>query len=315
MSLLLSTIALRPYVFIFLASYLFIAIINFGLRTTILFTALTYAVALVCEWSSIHNGFPFGLYHYVEAIRGREIWVAGVPLMDSLSFTFLSFVSYSVALLASSPLYRRGFDLRILDTWKLRRSPRVWLMAATFMVMIDLAVDPLSVRGERWFLGKIFWYDPPGPHFGVPISNYLGWFFVAAVTVAIFQMLDARLNRGPQKPRGVAPGFPSRALLSLALYAGIVGFGITMLFRIGAAEIAWASVFIFVPFLALLANILTRPDSYGDSAAIARHLADFPYHQMAFPAGGGNAPSDDDELFPPVSRAEKQASSRRSIPR
>ena len=95
-------------------------------------------------------------------------------------------------------------------------------MAATFMMMIDLVVDPLSVRGERWFLGKIFWYDPPGPHFGVPISNYLGWFFVAAVTVAIFQMLDARLNRGPRKPFGVASGFPSRALLGLALYAGIV---------------------------------------------------------------------------------------------
>jgi len=282
MSLLLSTIAFRPYVFIFLASYLFIAIINFGLRTTMLFTVMTYAVALLCEWSSIHNGFPFGLYHYIEATRGREIWVAGVPLMDSLSFTFLSFVSYSVALLASSPLYRRGFDLRILDTWKIRRSPRVWLMAATFMMMVDLVVDPLSVLGQRWFLGKIFWYDPPGPHFGVPISNYLGWFFVAAVTVAIFQTLDARLNRAGGKPLGVVAGFPLRALLGLALYAGIVSFGITMLFRIDAAQIGWASVFIFIPFLALLINIVTRADCYGDQAAIARHLADFAYNAACF---------------------------------
>ena len=308
MSLLLSTIALRPYVFVFLASYLFIAIINFGLRTTILFTALTYAVALVCEWNSVRNSFPFGLYHYIEATRGREIWVAGVPLMGSLSFTFLSFFSYSVALLASSPLHRRGFDLRILDTWKLRRSPRVWLMAATFMVMIDLVVDPLSVRGERWSLGKIFWYDPPGPHFGVPISNYLGWVFVAAVTVAIFQMLDARSNRGPHKPLGVVPEFPSRALLGPALYVGIVSFGITMLFRIGATEIVWASLFIFVPFLALLANIVTRADCYGDSAAIARHLADFPYEKAAFPAVMESAASNHDELFPSVSQAGKQSS-------
>src|SRR5208337_5682072 len=130
---------------------------------------------------------------------------------------------------------------RILDTWQIRRAPRVWLMAALFMVMVDMVVDPLSVLGERWFLGKIFWYDPPGPHFGVPISNYLGWFFVAAVTVAIFQMLDARLNRGPHKPLGVAPGFPSRALLGLALYVGIVGFGISLLFQMAATEIAWVS--------------------------------------------------------------------------
>ena len=108
MHLLLSTIALRPYVFVFLGFYLAIAIVNFGLRTTVLFTVLTYAVAWACEWSSVRNGFPFGLYHYVQATRGREIWVAGVPLMDSLSFTFLSFASYTLALVLSAPLYRRG---------------------------------------------------------------------------------------------------------------------------------------------------------------------------------------------------------------
>jgi uncharacterized membrane protein len=276
MHLLLSTIALRPYVFIFLAAYLFIAIVNFGLRTTILFTILTYAVALACEWSSIHNGFPFGLYHYIEATRGREIWIFGVPFMDSLSFTFLSFASYTVALLLCSPLYRRGIDLRILDTWRIRRSPRVWLLAALFMVMVDMVVDPLSVLGDRWFLGRIFWYDPPGPHFGVPISNYLGWFFVAVVTIAIFQLLDLRLNRGAARPAGVAASLPSRALYGPSLYLGIVGFGITMLFLIGADEIGWASVFLYLPMLALSIHILTRRTSYGDTVAIREHLTDFP---------------------------------------
>ncbi len=279
MHLLLSTVALRPYVFIFLAAFLFIAIINFGLRATLLFTVLTYVVALACEWSSVHDGFPFGLYHYLQATRGREIWVFGVPLMDSLSFTFLAFASYTVALLLTAPLYRRGWDLRLLDTWQLRRSPRVWLMAALFMVMVDMVVDPLSVLGDRWFLGKIFWYDPPGPHFGVPISNYLGWFFVAAIGIAIFQLLDAWLNRGARKPFAAVPGFPSRALLGPLLYAGIVTFGITMLFLIGAPEIGWASVFIFLPFIVLTLHILTRAGSYGDDAAVARHLSDFPYNR------------------------------------
>ena len=279
MHLLFSTIALRPYVFIFLGAFLFIAIVNFGFRTTILFTVLTYAVSLACEWSSVHNGFPFGLYHYIEATRGRELWIFGVPFMDSLSFTFLGFASYTVALLLSSPLHRRGADLRILDTWELRRAPRVWLMAALFMVMIDMVVDPLSVLGDRWFLGRIFWYDPPGPHFGVPISNYLGWYFVAAITIAIFQFLDATLNRGAGKPAGAVPAMPSRALLGPLLYAGIVIFGITMLFRIGAPNIGWAAIFIYLPFTALAIHILTRRDCYGDAAAIERHLVDFPYER------------------------------------
>ncbi len=280
MHLLLSTIALRPYVFVFLGCYLVIAIVNFGLRTTVLFTLLTYAAAWACEWSSVHNGFPFGLYHYIQATRGREIWVAGVPFMDSLSFTFLSFASYTLALALSAPLYRRGFDLRTLDTWKLRSSPRVWLMAALFMVMIDMVADPLSVLGERWFLGRVFWYDPPGPHFGVPISNYLGWYFVAAISVAIFQWLDRRLNHGGAKPLGAVPTAPSRALWGPGLYAGLVGFAIVMLFRIGASEIGWAGSFIFLPLVALALHIMTRSDCRGDAAAVERHLADFPYERV-----------------------------------
>lgn len=285
MHLLLATIELRPYVFIFLAAFLFISLVNFGARTTLLFTMLTYAVSLACEWSSVHNGFPFGLYHYIDATRGREIWIAGVPFMDSLSFTFLGFASYTLALLVAAPLYRRGADLRVLDTWKLRRSPRVWVMAALFMVMVDMVVDPLSVRGDRWFLGKIFWYDPPGPHFGVPISNYLGWFLVALISVAIFQLLDSRLNRNAARPAGACPLMPSRALLGPALYAGIVSFGITMLFRIGARDIAWASVFIYLPFTVMVVHVVTRAEAYGDADAIARHLADFPYDAPAFGTG------------------------------
>jgi uncharacterized membrane protein len=285
MHLLIATVELRPYVFIFLAAFLFISVINFGVRTTLLFTVLTYIVSLACEWSSVHNGFPFGLYHYIDATRGRELWIAGVPFMDSLSFTFLGFASYTVALLIASPLYRRGLDWRVLDTWKIRRSPRVWLMAALFMVMVDMVVDPLSVRGDRWFLGKIFWYDAPGPHFGVPISNYLGWFFVAAITVAMFQLLDGWLNRGVDHPAGALPTFPSRALLGPMLYAGIVVFGIAMLFTIGARDIAWASVFIYLPFAVLILHIATRAESYGDDAAVARHLADFPHDKQAFTAG------------------------------
>jgi uncharacterized membrane protein len=292
--LLISTIALRPYVFVFLAVYLFVSIVNFGFVTTALFSVLTYVVALACEWSSVHNGFPFGLYHYIPATVGREIWVFGVPFMDSLSFTFLSFASYTVALLAASPFQWRGFDLRLLDTRAIRRSPRVWIMAAMFMVMIDLVIDPLSVLGDRWFLGKIFWYDPPGPHFGVPIANYLGWFFVAAVSVALFQLLDARLARAQRKPWGVIPNLPLRWLLGPGLYLGIVGFGITMAFVIEAPTIAWAAIFIFLPFVALIANILTHPGFRATPAEVARHCEDFPYdadpvHSHSVPLPGASA--------------------------
>ncbi|HTW86880.1 MAG TPA: carotenoid biosynthesis protein [Candidatus Binataceae bacterium] len=277
MHLLIATIELRPYVFVFFGAFLFAGFVNYGARTTLAFTIVSYAIALGCEWSSIHNGFPFGLYHYVTATRGRELWVAGVPFMDSISFTFLAFASYTVAMLLSAPLYRRGWDLRLLDTWRLRGGWRVWLLAALFMVMVDMLADPLSVLGNQWFLGKIFWYDPPGPYFGVPISNYLGWFLVAAAAVAFFQVIDRWFNRGFGRPFGAFPMVTSRALLGPALYVGIVGFLITVAFRIDARDLAWVSVFIFLPAAALAIHILTRRDNYGDAGTIERHLDDFPY--------------------------------------
>jgi uncharacterized membrane protein len=280
MNLLLSTIALRPYVFAFLAAFLFAAVINYGVRTTLIFAVIAWIVALICEWSSINNGFPFGLYHYVHATSGREIWVAGVPFFDSLSFVFLSFASYSTALLLAAPLYRTGCDLRLLDTWNLRRSLHVWILASIFMVMVDLVVDPLSVRGAQWFLGNLFWYDLPGPYFGVPITNFLGWFLVAAINIAVFQFVDLKLNAKREKPFGLIPDFPSRALLGPLLYLGMVGFGIAMLFAIHATELACVSIFIYVPFVALGVSILIRSSSYGDRVAMARHTHDFPYDSI-----------------------------------
>ena len=99
------------------------------------------------------------------------------------------------------------------------------------------------------------------------------------MTVAIFQWLDRLLNRGRGKPAGVVPAAPSRALWGPGLYAGVVGFGIVMLFRIGAPEIAWAGIFIFLPLLALGLHIVTRAECWGDAAAVERHLTDFPYER------------------------------------
>ena len=43
------------------------------------------------------------------------------------------------------------------------------------------------------------------------------------------------------------------------------------------SEIGWASIFIFLPFLTVVISIITRASNYGDEAAIASHLADFPW--------------------------------------
>jgi len=89
--LLLGTLLLRPYVFIFLGIYILGCTASYGLRTTLSFLVAGYLIAFASEVSSIHNGFPYGHYYYIPVTAHRELWIAGVPFMDSISYVFLSY--------------------------------------------------------------------------------------------------------------------------------------------------------------------------------------------------------------------------------
>jgi Carotenoid biosynthesis protein len=56
-------------------------------------------------------------------------------------------------------------------------------VAGVVMMLLDVVIDPLAVRGDRWFLGRIFYYPEGGVYFGVPVSNFVGWMIVGMVGV------------------------------------------------------------------------------------------------------------------------------------
>src|SRR3990172_7852679 len=97
MDLLAGTLVLRPYVFAFVACFLAAGCADLGWRRTLLFGGLVWPVAWLAEFSSTRTGVPFGLYHYTGATRGQELYLADVPLMDSLSFTFLAYAGFALA--------------------------------------------------------------------------------------------------------------------------------------------------------------------------------------------------------------------------
>lgn len=242
-ALLFSTVAYRPYVFAFLLLSLLASWWTFGWSRTLLFTALVWLTAFLSEYSSIRNGFPFGDYVYLEVTRDRELWIANVPFMDSLSFTFLAYVSYVLALAFCLPLRRSGRSVRLVDVPQVRRSWGVWLLAVLFFVWIDVVIDPLAVRGDRWFLGKIFYYPAGGPYFGVPLSNFAGWAFVGGVSLRLFQWCD----------RWWWADRPARPLLSAVwLYYLVLGFNLAVTFWIGEHQLGLAGLFIHLPVLLIL---------------------------------------------------------------
>ncbi|MFZ5452842.1 MAG: carotenoid biosynthesis protein [Thermodesulfobacteriota bacterium] len=244
------TVALRPYVFIFLAAYLALATLQLGAGRTLAFLALGYLLAWTAEFSSINWGFPFGEYIYIPATLDRELWVAGVPFMDSLSYVFLAYASYTLALLALGRGRWQGWGYHLEEPPPFLGSFRVLILAAVLMVALDVVIDPVALRGYRWFLGQIYGYPEPGVYFGVTLANFGGWFLVGLGMIKVLQLLITRLPEawGTWGRRA----FPSRALLGPALYLGILGFNLFMTFWIGETLLVWVGIFIYTPFLTWL---------------------------------------------------------------
>ena len=269
--LLLGTLMLRPYVFVFLAVYLVAAVSRMGWAKTAAFSAVAWAIAYVAEFSSTRNGFPFGMYVYVDATRDRELWLSNVPFFDSLSFTFLCYLGYTLAIFLYAPLVMGRGDFQVADTRAIRTSGRVLVTGAFFTMLLDLVIDPLTVRGERWFLGRIYYYPEGGIHFGVPLSNYGGWFLVACATIAAFQVLERR-SWSTAGVRHLRHG----GLLEPLIYLGIVVFNLGITFWIGESHLGVVGCLLFLPVVVLFASHPLNPMRRAGSAELEQHRRDFP---------------------------------------
>jgi putative membrane protein len=256
--LLISTVAYRPYVFIFFACYLFLAITHIGWRRTALFTAVAYVVAFLCEWSSAvaGTGFPFGLYYYIDRSSDRELWIAGVPFMDSLSFTFLSYVSWEVATMLLGRLKASWRDVQLMNGVETRARWAAAALAAFLMMYLDIIIDPVALRGDRWFLGRIYYYPGGGSYFGITIANFLGWYFVCFAILRLFVALEKALfAKAPDFKGG---NYRYKALGPAGLYFGVLGFNLFMTFWIGERELGVVGVIIVLPLFVMIALAVGR---------------------------------------------------------
>lgn len=263
--LLLGTVLLRPYVFAFLVLYLFAAVADMGWRRTFLFTLVGWGVAFTAESLSIRVGIPFGLYHYLPTTVDRELWIAGVPFMDSLSFVFLAYASWTLASLALLPLSGEGKRWRTLSfPVHGRLGGPVLLLTVVFFVLIDIVVDPVALRGDQWFLGQIFYYPEPGAYFGVPVSNFVGWGVVGCTIMTLYGLLARRVTDGP--PRW-AVRLPLRPLYGPTLYYLVLGFTLTVTWIIGERTLFLVGLFIYVPLTAVLAATIIMRWREGQRAS------------------------------------------------
>jgi hypothetical protein len=256
MDIALGTLALRPYVFVFLACYLVVSVRDVGWRSTLLFGGWVWLVAWLSEFSSTRTGVPFGLYAYTGATRGQELYVADAPFIDALSFTFLA---YAALCLARGVLGRGA-------------SPAaVTVLGGLFMMLLDVVIDPVAVRGDRWFLGPIFYYPNGGVYFGVPLSNFAGWMLVGMVGIGGYIYGCGRVQRisvrAPTDDPGTRPSlqqYGHKPIGGIALYYAVLGFNLAVTAWIGEWVLLAIGLGLHATVAALVMMLRRRPLRWAD---------------------------------------------------
>jgi uncharacterized membrane protein len=270
------TVSMRPYVFAFFAAYMIAAVPHLGWKRVSAFTFIGYLTAFASELSSINTGFPYGWYYYIDRTSSLELWIAGVPFFDSLSYVFLCYCSYATALFILSPLKFSRKNLILLETLSIRRSVSALFLGALLQTYLDIIIDPVALQGRHWFLGEIYGYREAGHHFGVPLTNYLGWFIVSGVMIFLLQRIAVWHVKRTTPPLGVCY-FPGSSLFPVLLYLSVIIFNLVIAVIINEMTIATSGCFAtLLPFSITMIVAARRINRYSREE-LAEHLRDFPW--------------------------------------
>lgn len=159
-----------------------------GLWGTMAFAVLVLAIPFGSEFAGVLTGVPYGVYTYSNLVGPRVLGM--VPV-----FIFIAWIHIGYLAIATTTLG--------LGRSKLWLAPLDGLIAAAW----DLMVDPLAVRAGFWT-----WQASPG-FYGVPITNFLGWFLVVTLLSLAARSVWARDVRAPpETSRSVAVCIPALLL-------------------------------------------------------------------------------------------------------
>ena len=157
-----------------------------GWRRLAAFFAITFVVSWSYESMSIATGFPFGHYHYTNAMGPK---LGTVPLLIMPAYFAVCYVSWHLGLVVLDRYHGRA---DAVQTWVLP------VLASFIMVMWDLSMDPArSTFNASWI-----WHQG-GSYFGVPFVNFLGWFLCVWTIFQLYALLLRHWERHGEAGAGI----------------------------------------------------------------------------------------------------------------
>ncbi|MFP4376666.1 MAG: carotenoid biosynthesis protein [Spirochaetales bacterium] len=110
-----------------------------------------------------HTGIPFGEYLYTDVLQPQ---VAHVPIIIPFAWLMMMPPSWAIGQLIAP-------DVPLL----------AWAVSAAAFTTWDLYLDPQMVNWRFWQWKKEGFYQ------GIPVTNYIGWFFVSFIITAAVDLV------------------------------------------------------------------------------------------------------------------------------
>jgi uncharacterized membrane protein len=207
-----------PIALVLLVSVAFALIhgaVRYGWLGIAAFIVICLVVSNILENASILTGFPFGHYHYTDSL-GPKFFL--VPLLIGPAYFANGYLAWVLGNVLIGDV-RRGASAFT--------TVAVPFFASFLMVMWDLTFDPRASTIQHMWI-----WEQGGGYFGVPLTNYLGWFFTVYVFLQLFALVVRSRGFGNQTMRTLPRSYYAQAIV---MYA-VVGLTPVLTFLVGGSN-------------------------------------------------------------------------------
>jgi putative membrane protein len=136
---------------------------KWSMRRLLLISLLVALGTWAVEWLGVTSGYPFGDYDYTQVLQPQ---IAKVPLLIPLAWLMMLPTAW-------------GIGAALLENQQSRLGRWYWLLyallAGAAFTAWDFYLDPQMTTRGLWT-----WQDNGG-YFGIPWSNFLGWWLTASL--------------------------------------------------------------------------------------------------------------------------------------
>jgi uncharacterized membrane protein len=207
-----------PIALVLLLSVVFALIhgaVRYGWSGIGAFILICLVVSNILENTSILTGFPFGHYHYTDLL-GPKLFL--VPLLIGPAYFANGYFAWVIGNVLVGDVRREASAFTTVA---------VPVIASFAMVMWDLTLDPRASTIEHQWI-----WEQGGGYFGVPLTNYLGWFF----TVYLFLQLFALFVRFRPAGGNTARTLPRSHYVQAVVMYSVMGLSPVLTFLVGGSN-------------------------------------------------------------------------------